>query len=388
MGAMLNGLLNIFNVDFLIFAAIYALFSLGLNLQWGFTGLINFGHVAFMTVGAYTTVLLSQRGVPLGLAALVGGGLAAVLGLLIGLTTLRLREDYLSIVTVGVAEVVRLVAANEEWLTQGTFGIQKFPLPLENFRPTVFSELVMVAIVTAIAAWAYGQIFRWLRQRLTGPQSRGLRDARLGIVVLFAGLGLWLYGVCVVSLLNFVTNAPRNGVMFVAIILVAVTYWRLEVLVRSPWGRILKSIREDEEVAKALGKNVFWYKLQSLMLGGFIAGVAGALFAWHLSTVYPDTFGPLLTFYGWTVVVMGGAGSNIGTILGALIFWGYFTVTRFALPAIAPALHSVIPSIPASLDEARLGAFRLMLIGVLLIVLMMLRPQGILGNRDELTLGR
>ncbi len=376
-----------FNVDYLIFTAIYALFSLGLNLQWGFTGLINFGHGAFMAVGAYTTVLLSIRGVPLGLAALAGGAIAAGLGLLIGLSTLRLREDYLSIVTVGVAEVVRLIASNEEWLTQGTFGIQRFPLPLEAFRPTLFSKLVMVAIVSGIVGIVYWRLGQWLRQRIqAGP---GLfRDLRLGCAIAFAGLGLWLYGVCVVALLNFTENAATNGLMFVAIIAVAVTYWRLEVLVRSPWGRILKAIREDEEVAKALGKNVFWYKLQSLMLGGFIAGIAGALFAWKLSSVYPDTFGPLITFYAWTVVVMGGAGSNAGTIVGAMIFWGYFTVSRFALPAIAPTLHAVIPLIPERLDDARLGAFRLMLIGLLLVVLMMVRPQGILGNRDELTLGR
>jgi neutral amino acid transport system permease protein len=376
-----------FNVDYLVFTAIYALFSLGLNLQWGFTGLINFGHVAFMTVGAYTTVLLSIHGVPLIVATLAGAAAAAVLGLLIGVTTLRLREDYLSIVTVGVSEVIRLVAANEEWLTKGTFGIQKFPLPLATFRPTLFTRWMMVAVVTGIAVLAYRQVWRWLRQRLQGKRPT-LQDLRLWLTVAFSGLGLWLYGSCVVALFNFTENAATNGLMFVAILVVALTYWRLEVLVRSPWGRILKAIREDEEVATALGKNVFWYKMQSLMLGGFIAGIAGALFAWKLSSVYPDTFGPLMTFYAWTIVVMGGAGSNVGTIVGAMIFWGYFTVSRFALPAIAPALHSVIPLIPERLDDARLGAFRLMLIGLLLVVLMMMRPQGILGNRNELTLGR
>ncbi len=377
-----------FNVDYLIFTAIYALFSLGLNLQWGFTGLINFGHVAFMTVGAYTTVLLSLQGVPLVLAVLAGGSLAALLGLLIGLTTLRLREDYLSIVTVGVSEVIRLIASNEEWLTKGTFGIQRFPLPLEHFRPTLLTRWGMVAIVTALLAIAYAQVWRWLRHRFTAAQIDLWKDAQLWTGLGFAGLGLWLYGICVTALLNFTSNASTNGLMFVAILIVAFTYWRLEVLVRSPWGRILKAIREDEEVAKALGKNVFWYKLQALMLGGFIAGVAGSLFAWQLSTVYPDTFGPIMTFYAWTVVVLGGAGSNIGTLVGAAIFWAYFTVSRFALPAIAPALHSIIPLVPERLDDARLGAFRLMLIGLLLIVLLMVRPQGMLGNRDELTLGR
>ncbi|NJO94006.1 MAG: branched-chain amino acid ABC transporter permease, partial [Hydrococcus sp. RM1_1_31] len=111
-------------------AGLYGLFALGLNVQWGYTGLINFGHVAFMTIGAYTTALLSILGVPLLIAVLIGAGLAALLGLLIGMTTLRLREDYLAIVTIGVSELVRLVALNEEWLTKGSFGIQRYPLPL------------------------------------------------------------------------------------------------------------------------------------------------------------------------------------------------------------------------------------------------------------------
>ncbi|WP_254721875.1 branched-chain amino acid ABC transporter permease [Kovacikia minuta] len=149
----------------------------------------------------------------------------------------------------------------------------------------------------------------------------------------------------------------------------------------------MKSIREDEEVAKALGKNVFWYKLQSLMLGGFIAGIAGSLFAWQLTTVYPDNFQPLLTFNAWTIVVLGGAGNNVGTILGAVIFWAYFTLTR-DLQKLLAKLHVLIPVIPPTVDEARLAAFRIMLIGLILIVLMMARPQGILGKKEELTLGR
>ncbi|WP_421658015.1 branched-chain amino acid ABC transporter permease [Leptothermofonsia sp. ETS-13] len=372
-------------VSLVIFTAIYAIFSLGLNLQWGFTGLINFGHVAFMTVGAYSTVLLSNAGIPLVLAALVGGGLATFLGLLIGLSTLRLREDYLAIVTIGVSEVIRLVALNEEWLTRGAFGIQRFPLPLENFRPTLLSRHVMIGLLTAIAIPVFWQLWKWAKRRLQKVGT--FLDAGLLLTAICAALTLWLYGVCAVALYNFSDNPPRNGLMLVSLIVLALVFWRLEWLVQSPWGRILKAIREDEEVAKALGKNVFWYKLQSLMLGGFIAGIAGALFAWQLSTVYPDNFLPLLTFNAWTIVVLGGAGNNVGTILGSVIFWAYLTITRY-LPNLLKVIHGVIPAVPPTVDDARLGAFRIMLIGLILIVLMMARPQGILGKKEELTLGR
>ena len=164
--------------------------------------------------------------------------------------------------------------------------------------------------------------------------------------------------------------------MLLSVLILALVFWRLESLVRSPWGRVLKSIREDEEVAKALGKNVFWYKLQSLMLGGAIAGVAGALYAWQLTTIFPDNFQPQITFDAWTMVILGGAGNNAGTVLGVVIYWSYDAITRFALPAIVP------------LDEARLGAFRVMVIGLLLMVMMIWRPQGILGKKEELTLGK
>jgi neutral amino acid transport system permease protein len=164
--------------------------------------------------------------------------------------------------------------------------------------------------------------------------------------------------------------------MLVLLLVLAFVYWRLEILVRSPWGRILKAIREDEEIPKALGKNVFWYKLQSLMLGGAIAGIAGAFFAWQLSAIYPDNFQPQITFDTWIMVILGGSGSNVGTILGAVIFFAYDALTREVLPRIVP------------LDEARLGAFRIMVIGLILMVLMIWRPQGILGKKEELTLGK
>lgn len=169
-------------VGYLVFltisTAIFALFGLGLNLQWGFTGLINFGHVAFMTVGAYTTVLLSLQGVPLIVAGLVGAVIAALLGLLIGLSTLRLREDYLAIVTIGVSELIRLVVNNQDLptgntFTPGAFGLQGYALPLSNFAPNLLIKLVMIGLLTLITGVSYWQLWRWIRKGL-GARGWGL----------------------------------------------------------------------------------------------------------------------------------------------------------------------------------------------------------------------
>ncbi|MCU0549753.1 MAG: branched-chain amino acid ABC transporter permease [Leptolyngbya sp. Prado105] len=354
-------------VFLLVSVAIYAIFSLGLNLQWGYTGLINFGHVAFMTVGAYSTSLLTLTGMPILLAVLIGGLLAALLGLFMGFSTLRLREDYLSIVTIGVSELVRLVALNEAWLTKGAFGVQNFPSPLAEFRPTVATRIGMIAIVTPIFAFVIWKLV----QRILAPKKT-VNAIVSGVLIL---LTLRLYSVAAISLYNYRDNQARNGLLFLSLITLAIVYWALERLVRSPWGRVLKAVREDEQVAKALGKNVFLYKLQSLMLGGFIAGIAGAFFAWQLSTVYPTNFEPIVTFQAWIIMILGGAGNNAGTILGAGIYWAYTAFTR--------DLDRILP-----LGADQVGALRIMLIGLILMVLMLFRPQGILGNKDELTLGK
>lgn len=376
-------------VDYLIFlaisTAIFALFALGLNLQWGFTGLINFGHIAFMTLGAYTTVLLSLKGVPLLISAVAGAIVAALLGLIIGFATLRLREDYLAIVTIGTGELIRLVVNNQElpvgdtWIS-GAFGVQSYRIPLST-EPNLFVRFVMIGLLTLLAAVTFLTLWRWIRitqmsrttdlgQRMTSKQEFA---SRLGVGIVLAVLAAAIYISGVIGLYNY---NPKAGLMLVLLLVLAFVYWRLEILVRSPWGRILKAIREDEEIPKALGKNVFWYKLQSLMLGGAIAGIAGAFFAWQLSAIYPDNFQPQITFDTWIMVILGGSGNNVGTILGAVIFFAYDALTREVLPRIV------------RLDEARLGAFRIMVIGLILMVLMIWRPQGILGKKEELTLGK
>ncbi|MEL6579361.1 MAG: branched-chain amino acid ABC transporter permease [Cyanobacteria bacterium J06621_12] len=363
-----------------IYVGLYSLFALGLNLQWGYAGLINFGHVAFMTVGAYTTVLLSSQGVPLIVAVLAGIAIAALLGLLIGMSTLRLREDYLAIVTIGVSEMLRLIALNEQWLTRGSFGVRGFPLPLENFAPNLVQKYFLIALLTLLAIFAVWLLWRGLRSQWREGkeiQGKSYQPTKIWSLIIWGviGLGLLLtvYLNGCTALLNYNYKA---GLMLLVLYTLAIVYWGLELLARSPWGRVLKAIREDEEIATALGKNVFWYKLQAFMLGGAIAGVAGAFYAWQLTTIYPANFQTLVTFNVWTMVVLGGAGKNPGALLGAVIFWAYDALTRFYLPKLG------------WFSSSEEGAFRVMVIGLILMLLMLWRPQGILGKKEELTLGR
>jgi neutral amino acid transport system permease protein len=370
-------------IEYLIFLAIstatFGIFALGLNLQWGFTGLINFGHVAFMTLGAYTTVLLSLKGVPLLLSTIAGSFVAALLGLVIGFATLRLREDYLGIVTIGTGELIRLAVNNQDlpigddWVS-GAFGVQSYLIPL-NTTPNLFFRLLMIAVLTLLAITTLFFLWRWIKtaQKSTNPTLKKESLSRLIVGGILGLLSVAIYISGVVGLYNY---NPKAGLMLLALLVLAFVFWRLEFLVHSPWGRVLKAIREDEEIPKALGKNVFWYKLQSLMLGGAIAGVAGGFFAWQLSAIYPDNFQPQLTFDTWIMVILGGSGNNIGTILGAVIYFAYDALTREFLPKIFP------------LDAERIGAFRIMFIGLILMVLMIWRPQGILGKKEELTLGK
>ncbi len=371
-------------VEYLVFltisASLYGLFALGLNLQWGFTGLINFGHVAFMTIGAYSTVLLAEKGVPLFLAMIIGAAGASLLGLIIGFSTLKLREDYLAIVTIGVSELIRLIVQNEEWLTQGTFGVQGYQLPFGNFQPNPGGKMMMILILTALAIFTCWQLWRNVKRRLKlreniqgksyEPPSR-LSTYGWGSFAFLLILLVYVNGA--IALSNYTYKA---GLMLLILIALAIVYYGLDMIVHSPWGRVLKAIREDEQIAKALGKNIFWYKLQSFMLGGAIAGIAGAFYCWQLTTIYPTSFEPLLTLNCWIIVVLGGSGNNAGVLLGAMVFWGYDSVTRF------------IFSNSDLISDSQLGAFRVMVIGLVLMILMIWRPQGILGDKNELSLGK
>ena len=306
-----------------VVAGIYTIFSLGLQLQFGFAGLLNFGQVAFMAIGAYAmAILVVKEGWSTWLAAPLAVVAAAAAGLLLGLPSLRLRADYFAIVTIAFSEIVRYVATNENALTggsQGTIALGK----------------------VGEAAQYNGQWTRfqtWVQGRLHFSS----KDAAMLAIV-------WA----------------------VALVLLTLVW----LAVRTPWGRVLRAIREDEDAAASLGKNVLAYKLQALALGAALAGVAGLFYAWQFSFFSPDDFQPLLTFFAWMIVILGGLGRVWAVPVGAAIFGFLFAGTRFL--DFRPL---------SSLDSADRAYVRLIVIGLVIIGLVLLRPQGILGKRDEMVL--
>jgi len=279
-----------------ILVGIRALLTLGLNVQWGLTGLVNLGVVAFFAVGAYTSALLAVGGAPLALAWPAGIALAAAGGAAMATIALRLREDYLAIVTLGFAEVLRLFLLNEAWLTRGANGVTAIPRPF-HARFAAHYDLFYLLLVLATVALAYAA---------------------------------------------------------------------LERLRRSPFGRVLRAIREDETVAAVSGKPVFRFKVQAFALGAGIAGAAGILFAHYLAYVEPNMFLPQESLLVWLALILGGSGNNRGALVGSAVLLGLLEGSRFA--------KDVIPF----LTGVRLAAVQQILVGVVLVVLMIRRPEGVL----------
>lgn len=306
-----------------VVAGIYTIFALGLQLQFGFAGLLNFGQVAFMAIGAYTmAILVAKEGWSTWLAAPLSVGAAALGGLLLGLPTLRLRADYFAIVTIAFSEILRYVATNDDALTGGAQGTI-------NLRGT------------GVAAQYDAQ---WQRFQAHVQSFLGLHSRDAAMLVLVWG---------------------------VAVVLLSLTW----IAIRTPWGRTLRAIREDEDVAASLGKNVFAYKLQVLAVGAAFAGIAGLFYAWEFSFFSPDDFEPLVTFFAWMIVLLGGLGRVWSVPVGAILFGVIFAGTRF---------FNFVPfSYFGSADRAYL---RLMVIGLIIILTVVLRPQGILGKRQEMVL--
>lgn len=286
-------------IAILTFVFIYAILSLGLNIQWGFTGLVNLGHVGFFAAGAYTSAILAKAGVPFILSLALGVCLAAVLGTLVAMTTLRLREDYLAIVTLGFSEIVRIFVLNEDWLTGGANGITAIPRPLVGMI-TVYYDLFYLAILVGVAA-----------------------------------------------------------LLFVF----------LERIRVSPYGRVLRAVREDELVAAVAGKNVFGFKVQTFTLGAALAGLAGVFYGHYLTFIAPEMFVPMVTVNVWLALLIGGSGNNRGAILGAFILLGFLEGTRF--------LKDFVPM----LSDVRLAAVREMMVGLFLVLLMIYKQEGILPER-------
>lgn len=304
--------------------ASFALAATGLNLQFGYTGLSNFGHVGFLLVGAYGMGIASDRGWSIWAGLALGIGASVLLGMLLGIPTLRLRGDYLAIVTIAAAEILRLVA---------------------NARPS---------------------------ESITGS-SRGIGDIRSSLgydrfnFMPRGGFGIGN---------SFVFSRGQLWSMFLcwtSVLVVTVLIWAL---VRSPWGRVVRSIREDEDAARALGKNVVVFKLQAFVLGGAIGALAGAFITLDAGSVSPGRWIAPLTFALYTVVILGGAGTVWGPVIGAAVYW-------FILDGVDGILHNLWFDV----SDTASGAIRLALMGAGLMALMVFRPQGILGSKKEMLAG-
>ena len=313
-----------YSVGFLIMAGIYAVFSLGLNVHWGFTGLFNIGIAGFFALGAYTAALLTTQppdpelfedflfggnwseiafldlGIDLwfflGLGA--SGATCAVIALVIGYVTLRLQDDYLAIATLGIAEAVRLFFLNEKWAANGSKGLYNIPKFLGDLVPPEHYDYLYVVVV---------------------------------------------------------------------LVILVILYVLVEQVVKSPWGRVLRAIREDEVAAEASGKNVFKFKLQAFILGAVIMGIGGALFAHNVRFLAPLTFDPLLaTFVIWAMLMVGGAGNNKGAMLGAFVVWGIWTGTQF---------------LPWFFSDPNVRFF---MIGAMIVAVILIRPGGVLGEERRI----
>jgi branched-chain amino acid transport system permease protein len=299
-----------------ILAGIYTIFTLGLQLNVGFTGIVNFGQAGFMAVGAYAMAILVVKAhwsfwLALPTAVLI----AMAFGVIVGLSSLRLRADYFAIATIAAAEIVRYTALNARGLTGGNQGLLGFDQTWNSLSNTIDG---------------------WL-------QSLGWQDPEILFPLLVV---TWLVALIATVSLYFVQ--------------------------RSPWGRVLRAIREDEDAARALGKNTLAYKLQSLAMAALLGALAGFFLALDLAYLHPTEFNPLFTFIGYGVLVLGGLANYWGVAIGSILMWTLLEGSRFL-------------KLPLSAEH--IASARFVFVGLVLILLMAFRPQGLFGKREEMVLG-
>lgn len=281
------------------FGLIYAILALGLNLQMGFTGIVNFGYVAFVAIGAYASAILTvDYGWPIAAAWIVAIVLPALASIPLGLLTIRLGGDYFAIVTLGFSQLVLLFVLNERELTRGAVGIVDIPRPFAAANPLLATELMLAVIAIA-----------------------------LGVVLL--------------------------------------VIWRIS---HSPLGRLLRAIQANEAAAQALGKNTAHCKVTVLVIGSAIAGLAGALYAHWVRYISPEQFSPDVTFNAFIALILGGVGSLVGPIVGAFVLIVFLQGTI------------LLPDYVSFLSVNQLAAIRFMVVGAILVLLILFRPEGLLGG--------
>lgn len=306
--------------------AAYALAAIGLNVHFGLTGLLNFGQAGFMLLGAYGFAISTIAGFPIWAAVLVALACSVVFALILGIPTLKLRGDYLAIVTIAAAEIIRIIG-----------------------RSTALTDLTGAS--SGLRGNSYKETFQALSPLADGSSEIGP--------------------------LSYSNNGSNSWwiriVGWVLVALACLLVWRL---MRSPWGRVLKGIREDEDAVRSLGKNVYSYKMQSLILGGAIGSVAGIIYVLPRA-VQPDSMGRPMTFWVWTILLLGGAATVFGPVLGSMLFWAVLMLIRVVGRDVIPA---------SVMSTAQIEQFGWIVVGVTLMCLVIFRPQGIMGDKKELAI--
>ena len=313
-------------------AIYFAIAAIGLNVQFGYTGLVNFGQAAFMACGSYGLGMTAQYfgiglwwGIPLGIVCVI------VLALIVGIPTLRLRADYLAIVTIATAEIVRLFVRSVKFnkIFGGTEGISNFSREYRDLNP-----------------FEPGRTYGFAPFRFSGYT----------LITIIVG--------------------------WVLVAIFATLVWQL---MRSPWGRVIKGIREDEDAVRSLGKNVYAYKMQSLIIGGIIGMFAGMVLALDRGSVQPDNYSRDVTFYVLTALVLGGLAKVSGSIFGSMLFWVLFVLSDNILREVTRNGPLRIGDFTV-IESTQVGAVNYMFVGLGLMLLMTYRPQGLFGNRKEMAL--
>lgn len=310
-------------------AIVFALAAIGLNVHFGYTGLLNFGQAGFMSIAAFgLAVSVVTWDLPFWLGLIIAMLAAILLALVLGVPTLRLRADYLAIATIATSEILRLVFGAVEF--KGTFGGSN-------------------------GLTGYAKTYQDLN-----PFNSGLD---LGLV-----------------------SFSRNDLWSITVgwTLVALSCLLVWALMRSPWGRVLRSIREDEDAVRSLGKNVFAYKMQALVLGGIFGGIAGVFHILKQASAVPSDFNTTFTFYAYAALLIGGAARVLGPVVGSMIFWFLIAGIGSFFSEATQGDNPVIPD--WIMTQTQSSLVRLILLGVGLMLLMIFRPQGIFGDRREIAI--
>ncbi|MGA9714190.1 MAG: branched-chain amino acid ABC transporter permease [Aeromicrobium sp.] len=310
-------------------AIVFALAAIGVNIQFGYTGLLNFGQAGFMAIAAFgLAVSIVKFDVPFLAAIVIGLFMTVLLSLVLGVPTLRLRADYLAIVTIASAEVIRLILGAVEFksLFGGSNGLTGFAGSFQSMNPYDSGLDIQVA------SWSRNDLW---------SLTVGWALVALGCLLVWS-------------------------------------------LMRSPWGRILRSIREDEDAVRSLGKNVFGYKMQSLILGGLFGGLAGIFHILKQGSAVPTDFNTTFTFFGYAALLVGGAARVLGPVVGSMIFWFLVAGLGAVFGQLTSGSDPILPTWLMTNTQASLVRF--VVLGGGLMLLMIYRPQGIFGDKREIAI--